>query len=311
MTIGNLAARAAEMAVRALLREAEAGPKPGLVDRFGPGVHTDMDISHFRLSAVALRPYFEAIILEAALPTDALAETLRTLGLQAEAAMLAATGGVNTHKGAIWTIGLLSAAIGSLMGYGYSAFCAEEVCAQAARIAQAILSPTKDPGSAASPNAPSVGVTKGLAARHVYGLRSARDEALEGFPSIQSRALPLARKLRDATLTEDNTVISVLLAVMGVADDTCLAARGGLPALELAKSAARQVLESGGPFSAAGGILYRKMVADFRKDGLSPGGSADLCAATLFLADIEVWIARCQPDEGQTDDFQQMALAAK
>jgi triphosphoribosyl-dephospho-CoA synthetase len=192
------------MAVRALLREAEAGPKPGLVDRFGPGVHTDMDISHFRLSAAlghSLRPYFEsAIILEAALPTDALAETLRTLGLQAEAAMLAATGGVNTHKGAIWTIGLLCAAVGLSIGlkthvascagiaivpasfeHAGGSITAEELCSQAARIAHAILSS----GMEASPV-----VTKGMAARQDHGLRSARDEAISGFPSIMARALP-------------------------------------------------------------------------------------------------------------------------
>jgi triphosphoribosyl-dephospho-CoA synthetase len=288
MTISNLAARTAAMAVRALQREAEAGPKPGLVDRFGPGVHTDMDISHFRLSAVALGPFFEAITLETGLPTATFAVKLRNLGLQAESAMLAATGGINTHKGAIWTIGLLCAAIGSLRGCGYRVFCAEEVCAQAACIAQAILSPTQNPVSGANPCKTPIGVTKGLAARQTYGLRSARDEALAGFPSIRSQALPLARKLRDATLTEDDTVISVLLAVMCEADDTCLAARGGLPALELAKLSARQVLENGGPFSATGGILYRRMVADFKSRKLSPGGSADLCAATLFLADIEI-----------------------
>ena len=310
LTIGQLAARTAETAVRALLREAEAGPKPGLVDRFGPGVHTDMDISHFRLSAVVLRPFFESITLESSafmikagqtgrgmvndtmeIPA-AFARTLRNLGLQAESAMLAATGGVNTHKGAIWTLGLLCAAIGSAGRSRGSFLEAEAVCTQAARFAQAILHLEESPGSGtdAGLNKETLlqpGRTKGLAAREAYGLRSARDEALEGFPSIQDRALPLARNLRFRSVPEDVKVISVLLAVMCEAEDTCLVARGGLPGLQKAQSTARQVLDGGGPFSGAGGVLYRKMVAEFRNDGLSPGGSADLCAATLFLDDIE------------------------
>ncbi len=352
-TMRQLAARAAQTAVRALLREAEAGPKPGLVDRFGPGVHTDMDIRHFRLSATALGPFFEAITLESAIfmatmpqngygrfdlrpastatsqyadtrdaPT-ALAVTLRNLGVQAESAMLSATGGINTHKGAIWTLGLLCAAVGSLAGYGSSKAAgilpaslprcldtessylnAGIVCAHAAQLAQAILSFGVDPDSitnsgrnAITPQnmhtLPAPGMTKGLVARQAYGLRSARDEALAGFPSIQFRALPLARKLRNSRLPEDEKVISVLLAVMCEADDTCLVARGGLPALQAAKSTARQVLDRGGPGSGEGGILYRKMVADFKDQGLSPGGSADLCAATLFLAELEAGLAIC------------------
>ena len=291
MTIEDFAARTATMAVRALLREAEAGPKPGLVDRFGPGVHTDMDISHFRLSAAALEPFFEAITLESAMfmagmrPSGhgsadgssdgsadgsarnlaSLAGTLRKLGRQAESAMLAATGGVNTHKGAIWTIGLLCASFGSLIGYRYrkavriflaigpaiqdttagfesyipdwreagsgcmeakfSYLNAEAVCIQAARLAEAILSLGLDSGSGtdSSHNVETSiqpFMTNGLAARQAYGLRSARDEALEGFPSIKSRALPLARNLKDSAPAEEDKVISVLLAVMCELDDT-------------------------------------------------------------------------------------------
>ncbi|MBU1082359.1 MAG: triphosphoribosyl-dephospho-CoA synthase, partial [Spirochaetes bacterium] len=102
------AARTARLAARSLLREAEAAPKPGLVDRLGPGSHSDMDIGHFRLSAAALEPYFTRMAEEGD------PERLRSLGIEAEAAMLAATGGVNTHKGAIWALGLLCAAAGTL-----------------------------------------------------------------------------------------------------------------------------------------------------------------------------------------------------
>ena len=130
-------------------------------------------------------------------------------------------------------------------------------------------------------------MTRGQAARQAYSLRSARDEALEGFPSLRAGALAEARKLRNSRLTEDFKVISVLLAVMTEADDTCIVARGGLPSLQWTKSSARQVIDSGGPDSVAGGFLYRAMLVDFKTQGLSPGGAADLCAAALFLVEIE------------------------
>jgi triphosphoribosyl-dephospho-CoA synthetase len=106
-----------------------------------------MDISHFRLSAAALRPFFERMAAEATWLDSSreLAVTLRTLGIEAETAMLAATGGINTHKGAIWTLGLLCAASGThaaaLAGStGFvSAFTAEAVCDEAAALARRII----------------------------------------------------------------------------------------------------------------------------------------------------------------------------
>jgi len=273
----TFATRTAALAVRSLLREAEAGPKPGLVDRFSPGAHTDMDIRHFRLSAPALGPYFTLMV------ATHQPEALRNLGIEAETAMLAATGGVNTHKGAIWTLGLLCAAAGSLVS-GQPARritanppAAELVCERAAEIARRI---TGLP-------APAVPQTNGQSARGAYGLRSARDEAVAGFPAIRARALPLARSLRSGTVPEDERVITVLLGAMTACDDTCLVARGGIEALGYACRQASAVLDAGGPASSDGAEIYADMVRTFQAGRLSPGGAADLCAAALFLADLE------------------------
>jgi len=279
------AMRTADLAVRALLREAEAGPKPGLVDRFGPGAHTDMDISHFRLSAEALRPFFASMV------TARTPESLRNLGLEAETAMLAATGGVNTHKGAIWTLGLLCAASGRVATSrasgqaGVGMGTAEAVCDAAAELARLIIAlpPAPDRTTRMPVRLP----TNGQAARGAYGLRSARDEAAAGFPAIRAGALPLARSLRGSRAPEDERVITVLLGAMAHADDTCLVARGGVEALVKARRQAAAVLDAGGPGSAAGAAMYAVMVDAFLTRRLSPGGAADLCAAALFLADLE------------------------
>jgi triphosphoribosyl-dephospho-CoA synthase len=273
------AERTAALAVRSLLREAEAAPKPGLVDRFGPGVHPDMDIGHFRRSAAALGPYF------ARMAGERRPAALRQLGLQAEAAMLAATGGVNTHKGVIWSMGLLCAAAGSCSGR--SRLEAELVCDRAADMATAILSLSPASMSMAPVGTAGRSCTHGQAACLTYGLRSARDEAAAGFPSIRAAALPLARSLLDARAGEDETVIRILLAVMAHADDTCIAYRGGIEALHRTRMLAETVLGAGGPDSTAGKPIYRGMLREFAEDRLSPGGSADLCAATLFLVDLE------------------------
>lgn len=274
------AERTAERAVRSLLRESEAAPKPGLVDRLGSGSHPDMDIHLFRRSAATLGPYFRRMSVATS------ASELRQLGIEAEAAMLGATGGINTHKGAIWAMGLLCAAAGSLFraaSYDGVAPDATALCDEAADIAAAIVALDRPAAGAAARKTP----THGQKARADHGLRSARDEALAGFPSIRARALPLARSLRSRSMTDDERVIMVLLAVMAEADDTCLVARGGIQALVDARSAAERILAAGGPNSPAGAGLYTRMRREFLESGLSPGGSADLCAATLFLVDFE------------------------
>ncbi|PKL23924.1 MAG: triphosphoribosyl-dephospho-CoA synthase MdcB [Spirochaetae bacterium HGW-Spirochaetae-3] len=286
--------RVASLAVVALLREAEAAPKPGLVDRFGPGSHTDMDIGHFRRSAAAIEPFF-ALMAENPSPVE-----LRSLGLRAEAAMLDATGGVNTHKGAIWALGLLCAAAASLRGKGSPRYTdsrlnADATCAEAARLAAGIKAlPPREPSR--EPSRGGEAASNGQVAKRLYGLRSAADEAILGFPSIRSAALPLALSLADegrppalrgdAVDDEDERVILVLLAVMSVADDTCVVARGGIAALEMARSSAKAVIAAGGPRSRDGAVAYAAMIRRFAAMGISPGGSADLCAATLFLAEL-------------------------
>lgn len=276
----RLEARIAALAERSMLREAEAGPKPGLVDRFGPGAHADMDIRHFRLSARALGPYFGRMAAIAALKGgEELARALRAEGLAAEAAMLAATGGANTHRGAIWALGLLSAATGSLASRTVYRPSGEAVCLEAATLARGILGLAPERRLAEAPE------SKGQAARRAYGLRSAREEALEGFPAIVEGALPVARAL--SPVDEDAFVVTVLVAIMARLDDTCLAARGGPGAIGEARRGAAAIMSAGGPASPAGAALYGAMRGDFAQRHLSPGGAADLCAATLFLLELE------------------------
>lgn len=294
----------AAMATQALLDEVEAGPKPGLVDRFGPGIHSDMDITTFRRSATVLRPWFYRMAATgqrvAAGQQSAAGKcsgrhappsaspgcepsarldpgALVRLGVAAEAAMMAATGGINTHRGAIWTLGLLSVAAGVARGdsIAASSVSAERLCAEAGHIARGIRSLASHAELEDS---------NGQRARQRYGARGARDEAAAGFPSILA-ALPAARAL--ATADNDTRVVTVLLTILAEVDDTCVMHRGGPAAMKSLREGARAILAEGGPGSPAGRPLYRDLCRYCLDAGVSPGGAADLTAATLFLVSLE------------------------
>jgi len=253
--------------VQALLAEVRLTPKPGLVDARGPGAHHDLSIEIFERSAVALGPYFAAIARAAMLsaPSLFLRETLGSIGRRAEKAMLASTGGANTHRGAIWTMGLLVAS--SAPG----AASAAEVCERAA-----ILAALPD---RFSPEIPS----HGRAALLTFGARGARGEAVAGFPHIQEKGLPALRAARRSGAPETNARLDALLAIMSTLDDTCLLHRGGRDALHAAQRGAARVLECGGSATHEGARRLQALDETLLTLWASPGGAADLFSATLFL----------------------------
>ena len=112
-TAQGRAACLATLAVRALIAEAELTPKPGLVDQRGPGAHADLSLMLMKRSARSLRPHFEQMALASfgQVPNQTLREELGAIGRSAERSMLLVTNGVNTHRGAIWALGLLVSAV--------------------------------------------------------------------------------------------------------------------------------------------------------------------------------------------------------
>jgi len=263
------AAALAERAVHALIEEALLTPKPALVDRRGCGAHTDLDLAKLLRSARALRASFHLMALAAAgaaadLP---LRERLGALGRGAERAMLAATGGSNAHRGAIWALGLLVASL-ALAGPDSSA---REVAALAAQLARL---PDRH-----APCLPS----HGAHACRAFGVGGARGEATAGFPHVIEVGLPALAAARRRGASESCARLDALLAIMSSLEDTCLLHRGGWPAVEAARRGARSVLAVGGSGTAAGGAALRALDAELLRRNASPGGCADLLAACLFL----------------------------
>jgi triphosphoribosyl-dephospho-CoA synthase len=263
-----MAQRLADAAVWALIQEAELTPKPALVDGRGCGVHPDLSLHAMRRSAQALHPGFYAMAVAAAgrAPDRALREELAAIGREAERAMLLATGGANAHRGAIWALGLLIAAVA--MGP------AGEIDHIAGRAADLARLPDRF-----IPTAPSHG--QSVAQR--YGVAGARGEAQAGFPHALQVCWPALRRARAAGVGENHARLDALLAVIAVMDDTCLLHRGGLPALEAAKTGAAAVLAVGGCATAAGAAALADLDRALTALNASPGGAADMLAAALFI----------------------------
>ncbi len=264
------------LAVDALLAEARLAPKPGLVDSRGSGAHRDLNLALMCRSAKVLGPAFTAMAdagQRAGAPTLALRETLGRLGRDAEATMMAATGGVNTHRGAIWAMGLLVAAAAIERVDAEPRASAEaRTAALAAEIARH-----------ADRFAPTRTGHKGEQACLTFQVSGARGQAQAGFPQVMLQGLPELRRSRARGDSETAAQLNTLLAIIGRLDDTCVLSRGGPAALHHLQASAAGVLAMGGVASLAGRRVLRRLDADALAAGISPGGAADLLAATLFL----------------------------
>jgi triphosphoribosyl-dephospho-CoA synthase len=265
-----IAHQVASMAAGALRAELDTWPKPGLVSHVDRGSHTDMDAATFLASATAIEPFFAALVIAGA--TGAGMDALRAIGLEAEGAMLAATGGVNTHRGAIFGLGLLCAAAGAAsaarLPWGASTLC------RTVRLCwgQAI---TRGPIPLRS---------HGTAALLQYGAGGARAQAAAGFPHAQKIGLPALRLMPgDANAAR----VQSFFALLATVEDTNLLHRGGTEGLRFAQQAAAGFLAAGGvaqpDWREAAAAIHHAFVAR----NLSPGGCADLLAITLFLDALE------------------------
>lgn len=262
--------RLAQMAVEALVDEAMLTPKPGLVDMRGSGAHTDLSWLLMCRSAHALQPAFRAMA-EAGTSIDDMERLRRRIGAigrEAESEMMAATGGVNTHRGAIWALGLLVTAAAACGDGAHAGIIASSAGALA---------------SIDDPDAPAQTGHKGERACREHGVGGARGQARAGFPSVLEAALPMLQLSRARGDTEGVARVNALLAVMAGLDDTCLLARGGRKALEATQLGARRVLAVGGIGTPNGRRALAVLEARMRALHVSPGGAADLLAAALLL----------------------------
>lgn len=272
----------ARIATECLLTEVRTTPKPGLVDRANNGSHTDMDLPLFEKSAAALAPYWAECVrigmktAELA-PEDTFAG-LRKAGLEAEQAMLSATAGVNTHKGAIFLLGTLCGAVGRLWSEECPVAASEELCRECTRM-------TGEPLRAELERLDeSCADTAGTRLFLRRGIRGARGEIMDGLPGVREVALPALKNALDRGCEEEYAAAVALLHLIARGTDTNMVKRGGI---ENAAWGAEQAgsLVADGRLPAVEDI--RALDRRFIEKNLSPGGCADLLAVTLFLRRLE------------------------
>lgn len=248
----------ADLAERALRMELDTTPKPGLVDRRDNGAHKDMDYALMSKSISALRPYLTRLAVESAKDIDP--AKIKEIGIEAEKAMLKATGGVNTHKGALFCIGLsvaaasyLASTTGSVEAYSF-----------------------KELVSRAASEIPSARGTHGAEVKRSFKAVGALENARAAYPELFTDWLPYYRSLEGDPFRCHKT----LLHIMTTLDDTNILHRRGAEGLAHAEAEAARLLED---FSESGLSSLNK---DFIRENISPGGSADMLSLTIFINSI-------------------------
>ncbi len=273
LRIARWAERVAAMAEHSLLLEVSTFPKPGLVSDIDNGSHTDMDAAIFRRSAAAIRPFFRELVVAGECNAEMVA--LRRIGLRAERAMLETTRGVNTHRGAIFGVGLLCAAAG-LRASDHGCINVPLGRLVAARWGRDIVGGPRLPDS------------HGEMASRRYGTGGARQEAARGFPNVYEVGLPALQAAMRATAGDAAAArVQACFELIAILEDTNLLHRGGTDGLRFAQQCAQRFLDAGGVRQPHWQEHAEAVHRAFVERRLSPGGAADVLAMSVFAADLE------------------------
>lgn len=261
----------AQAACRALLYEVNVTPKPGLVDQENTGSHRDMDLFSFVDSACVLYPYFRECArmgMTEELSPQQLFEALRPLGKDAEERMYRATGEVNTHKGAIFSMGIFCAAAGRLCDQPFSAAKMGELCRKMCALLLDDFANVR--------NKQELSYGEKLYLR--YGVTGIRGEAAQGFPSVLEYGYPMLLRALQAGKSLNDAGVQVLLGLIIRVQDTNILARSDPDTLRWAQQAARRVLQEGTEIK-----QVQALDQAFIQRHISPGGCADLLALCFFV----------------------------
>jgi triphosphoribosyl-dephospho-CoA synthase len=278
---------AASLAQRAILYEVSTTPKPGLVDRDNPGAHKDMDFFTFMASSSALYKglyecTMEGLNFEEEDHTKLL-DRIRKPGIECERTMFEATNGINTHKGIVFSMGILCAVVGKLFKESNRLnFIIEDICEEVRKVTKGLTE--KD----------FIGIENKIVLTHgerlykEYGFKGIRGEVESGFSTVRENAVQSLRTWKlDRNLSMNDLFLELLLKLMAGSEDTNVIIRGGVENLNYVKSISQEFLTEGGIKQPDAKKKLECMNEEFIKRNISPGGSADLLAVTVFLGMLE------------------------
>ena len=254
------------LASMALQAELDTTPKPGLVDRNDNGAHRDMDHALMQRSIQALHPYFVRLAQIGFDNPQPRHDEIQQVGIEAEQAMFKATGGVNTHKGALFSIGLAAVALGGMA-------CSNN--AQLHSLSNSIAS--------LASLFPDTSGTHGSKAKANNKLKGALDNAREGYPQLFKAWLPF---YLDRLAEGDRYALhKTLLRIMCDLDDTNIVYRTSMETMQEVQAEARRVLEHI-PETTHFEAVLQAMNTDYIRRNISPGGSADMLSLVVFLSNV-------------------------
>lgn len=262
----------ADRAVEALINEAELTPKPGLVDAENSGAHDDMDLALLKKSARSLKRYFYGAALLGLRSKNSddteSSKALKQMGINAEDDMFEASCGVNTHRGAVFMLGIL------LYAAGRSIISGSDIFDESKRISNNLL---------CLKSAEASSCTHGEEVKAKYGAGGAMEEAVLGFKTVKAVY----------EVMSDFGEHAALMYAISKCEDTNLLFRGGLAGFDFARKAAKDIFEgiaSGKLGGKAAETAISALDDEFIERNLSPGGSADILAGAMFLKSIEEWV---------------------
>jgi triphosphoribosyl-dephospho-CoA synthase len=278
---------AASLAQRAILYEVSTTPKPGLVDRDNPGAHKDMDFFTFMASSSALYKglyecTMEGLNFEEEHHTKLL-DRIRKPGIECERTMFEATNGINTHKGIVFSMGILCAVVGKLFKESNRLnFIIEDICEEVRKVTKDLTD--KDFSEIEN----KIVLTHGERLYKEYGFKGIRGEVESGFNTVRENAVQSLRAWKsDRNLSMNDLFLELLLKLMAGSEDTNVIIRGGIENLNYVKSISKEFLTEGGIKQPDAKKKLECMNEEFIKRNISPGGSADLLAVTIFLGMLE------------------------
>lgn len=266
------------LAVEAMLYEVSSTPAPGLVDRVNSGAHHDMDFYSFMASSAALSTTMARCAQAGYIHCRSLREllpVLRWIGLEGEAAMFQATGGVNTQKGLLFSLGIAAAAAGYIKAHSLS-LSPEAIFATVAEITAGLVKQDLENNSQLT--------TAGARLYREHGITGIRGELENGLKIIRNQALPVLRAALAGGLTINDALIETLFVIIIGIDDTTVMSRHDPSKLrEWAQPRVQSVIDLGGMRTEHGRQAAIVLDKEFIKHNISPGGAADLLAVTWFI----------------------------
>lgn len=268
-----------QLASKALLEEVFTAPKPGLVDPYSTGAHKDMNLDTFKESTKAITPYFEEMALQGTLmyeEPENLFPVIRQIGQKAEQAMYQATGGVNTHKGAIFTLGIFSASAG-VCCRKLHCVTSDALLETEQRMVRTILQSELEQLKSHAPK------SSGERNLFQYGSKGIRGEAAKGYPSVKNYGLPVLREGINSGHEWNLVKLHVLMTLMCSVEDGNILARTGLEGLKEVQTIARTFLKNGGAYVPGAEKKLQSLDLYFTVKNYSSGGCADLLAAAIFI----------------------------